>query len=95
SDEKYDVIFDAVRKISSSQCKGVLKENGVFLSVSSSTEEKAENLIFLKDLIETGKLKPVIDRTYPFEDIVEAHRYVDTGRKKGNVVITVVQKKLR
>jgi NADPH:quinone reductase-like Zn-dependent oxidoreductase len=91
SDEKYDVIFDAVRKLSSSQCKGSLKENGVFLSVSSSTEEKAENLIFLRDLIEEGKLKAIIDRTYPMEEIVEAHRYVDTGHKRGNVVITVVQ----
>lgn len=91
SDEKYDVIFDAVRKISSSQCKGVLKDNGVFLSASTSTDEKVENLIFLRELIEEGKLKAIIDRTYPMEEIVEAHRHVDTGRKKGNVVITVVQ----
>ncbi|MHA2179172.1 MAG: NAD(P)-dependent alcohol dehydrogenase [Candidatus Thorarchaeota archaeon] len=90
-DEKYDVIFDAVRKISSSQCKGVLKEGGVFLSVSTSTEENTENLIFLRERIEEGMVKAVIDRTYLMEEIVEAHRYVDSGRKKGNVVITVVQ----
>ena len=86
----YDVIFDTVRKLKQSGCKRSLGENGVFISSWFLTRETNEDLIRLKELVEAGKVRPVIDRTYPLEQVVEAHRYVDLGHKRGNVVITVV-----
>ncbi|MFX1415256.1 MAG: NAD(P)-dependent alcohol dehydrogenase [Promethearchaeota archaeon] len=87
--ETYDVVFDAVGKISLSSSQSALKANGVFLSITDQGKEETEELIELRKIIEEGKLKSVIDRTYTLEEIVEAHRYVDTGHKKGNVVIAI------
>ncbi|AJY73547.1 NAD(P)-dependent alcohol dehydrogenase [Paenibacillus beijingensis] len=89
--ERYDIVFDAVGKSSKSNCKKALAPNGTYVTVDGQgiAKERTEDLIFLKELMETGKIKSVIDRRYPLEQIREAHRYVDNGHKKGNVVITV------
>jgi NADPH:quinone reductase-like Zn-dependent oxidoreductase len=111
----YDIIFDTVGKLSFSECKGSLTDEGVYLSTVPTpvimlqalwpaksgkkvkfaaaglrpASEKIKDLVFLTELIEAGKIKPVIDKCYPLEQMAEAHRYVETGHKKGNVVITV------
>jgi NADPH:quinone reductase-like Zn-dependent oxidoreductase len=92
--ERYDLIFDAVGKKKSSklksQCKKVLTKNGKYMSVDAgSPKSLPEYLVLLNELIEAGHFKAVIDRSYPLEKIVEAHRYVDKGHKKGNVIITL------
>jgi NADPH:quinone reductase-like Zn-dependent oxidoreductase len=92
--ESYDFIFDAVGKKKGSglklQCKKALTPNGKYISVDDGTAKVyIEDLILLKELVEAGKIKPVIDRCYPLEQMAEAHRYVGKGHKKGNVVITL------
>jgi NADPH:quinone reductase-like Zn-dependent oxidoreductase len=90
--ESYDFIFDAVGKRYSStlQYKKALTPTGKYLSVDDGTPKLyIEDLISVKELIEAGKIKPVIDRLYTLEQMAEAHRYVEKGHKKGNVVITV------
>jgi NADPH:quinone reductase-like Zn-dependent oxidoreductase len=94
SGETYDVIFDAVDKFRGDY-RAALKETGVYLNVDTSSDKvkagDAPSLLReLRELAEAGKLGAVIDRRYSWEQIVEAHRYVDQGHKRGNVVITVV-----
>jgi NADPH:quinone reductase-like Zn-dependent oxidoreductase len=87
----FDVIFDAVGKTSKSACKNLLKPKGKYVSVSGSAKKGPNDLLFLKELIESGKLKTVIDRRYTFEQIREAHEYVEKFHKKGNVVVTILE----
>jgi len=87
----YDVIFDAVGKTSKSACRDILKPKGKYVSVTSSPKKGQNDLLFLKEVIESGKLKTVIDRRYTLEEIREAHAYVESFRKKGNVVINVFE----
>lgn len=87
---KYDIVFDAVGKISRRKVRNILAPGAKYISVSQGlAKSNNEDLLFLRDLAAAGHIKPVIDKTWPLEEIVEANRYADTGRKKGNIVITV------
>jgi len=92
--EKYDVIFDAINKMEKSGKKS-LKKTGTYLNVTKDSgslgkpAKARRDLTFLKELCEAGKYKAVIDRRFTLEETAEAHRYVEKGHKKGNVVITV------
>ncbi|HCY40557.1 MAG TPA: NAD(P)-dependent alcohol dehydrogenase [Prolixibacteraceae bacterium] len=112
-DNRFDFVFDAVGKSSFSQCKPILKSNGIYISTELGKGGQnpflalitplfggkkllfplptisKQDVIFLKELVETGQFKPVIDRSYPLEQMVEATKYVETGQKTGNVVIII------
>ena len=89
-DQSYDVIFDAVGKLNQTEAKKALNENGVFLTVKTTTKETEESLSALVSLFDSGKLKVIIDSRYPLEQVVDAHRKVETGHKIGNVIISVI-----
>ncbi|MBN8707510.1 MAG: NAD(P)-dependent alcohol dehydrogenase [Bacteroidetes bacterium] len=88
--EKFDIIFDAVGTSSKKQCENLLNKNGIYTSVSSGyASENIQQLQLLKELFEKEEFKAVIDRTFQMDEIIKAHQYVDTGRKKGNVVLRI------
>jgi NADPH:quinone reductase-like Zn-dependent oxidoreductase len=92
--EKYDAVFDAVGKRKSAAAMAgvasVLLPDGVSMSVDDSFPRTTrEDLVVLKELAESGEFRPVIDRRYTLDQIAEAHRYVDAGHKKGNVIVTM------
>ena len=92
--KQYDIILDAVGKRKSSklkvQCKKALTPKGIYISVDDGSPKLTlDNLNFLTNLVEAGLFKPLIDKVYQLEEIIEAHKYVDQGHKKGNVIITL------
>ncbi|MBY0089778.1 NAD(P)-dependent alcohol dehydrogenase [Priestia aryabhattai] len=89
--ERYDLIFDAVGKITKNQCKEALALNGRFVSVEGQGIAKVQtkDLLLLKKLMEEGQIQSVIDRCYSLEQVPEAHEYVETGHKIGSVVVTL------
>jgi NADPH:quinone reductase-like Zn-dependent oxidoreductase len=94
SGRRYDVIFDAVGKRKSAKAMlnagAALASGGVSMSVDDAfPRSKKSDLLVLKELAESGAFRPVIDRRYTLDEIVEAHRYVDLGHKKGNVIVTI------
>ncbi|WP_339794552.1 NAD(P)-dependent alcohol dehydrogenase [uncultured Imperialibacter sp.] len=88
--ERFDIVFDAVGKGTKSQLRHLLKPAGNYVSVAGNAKAKDDDLMALKNLIEAGKLITVIDKRYSLEQIREAHTYVESFRKKGNVVINVI-----
>jgi NADPH:quinone reductase-like Zn-dependent oxidoreductase len=88
--ERFDIVFDAVGKATKSQFRHLLKPAGKYVSVADNAKAKDDDLTVLKNLIEAGKLITVIDKRYKLEQIREAHTYVESFRKKGNVVINVI-----
>jgi len=87
--QRFDVIFDSVARFSRSKFTPLLRPGGKLVTVGGSPKENRDDMHKLREIIESGHLKSVIDRTYKLEQIREAHAYVEQFRKKGNVVVTV------
>lgn len=89
SSTRFDIVFDAVGKTSMSSCKSVMKAGAKYISVSGSPKTSPDDMHILKQMLETGLVRSVIDRKYSLEQIREAHHYVEGFKKKGNVVVGV------
>lgn len=88
--DRYDVIFDTVGKFPKSLLARALAPNGRYESIAKlNTKQSVEELSVIKELIEAGEIRAVIDRCYPLAQAAEAHRYVEAGHKRGNVVLMV------
>lgn len=85
----YDFVLDAVGKITAKKCKNILTKKGTYASVHFSPPNRCDDMEYLRKLIETDNLRPVIDRQYHWSEIVKGHEYVEKGHKKGNVVLSV------
>lgn len=88
---KYDVIFDAAGKTTAKKAARVLAEHGRFVTTQTRRREQVEDLLAVRDMVASGAVRAVIDRSYTMDRIREAHRYVEAGHKQGNVVVVVVQ----
>lgn len=88
--DSFDIVFDAVGKTSKSACRYLLKPKGKYVSVDGMPKENPDDMLSLKAIIEEGRLRSVIDRTYTLDQIREAHAYAQTFRKKGNISIKVI-----
>ena len=90
-DTVYDIIFDTIGKTTKKQCCNLLKPKGIYKTVDGFeyAKESKQQLAFLKMLFEKEHFKAIIDKTFQFEHIIDAHTYVDTGRKKGSVILKV------
>ncbi|WP_109439027.1 NAD(P)-dependent alcohol dehydrogenase [Aquimarina sp. AU119] len=89
SSERYDIVFDTVGKTSKSDAKKVLKRGGQFVSTKMLTKESTELLLKIRQLVDSGRIKPFIDKEYSLETLIEAHHYVDSSRKRGNVSVII------
>ena len=90
-DTQFDIVFDAVGKTKKKDASHILKPSGKYLTVGGMdvAKERKEQLEFLSQLFDKGEIRANIDKVYPLEEIIEAHRYVDSERKKGNVVLKI------